>query len=84
MTLNAPALGKAFAITAALLWIICSILVFALPAAMMTMGGHMMHADFAGMAWTMTIGGIVIGGVFWTAISGLIGWLIAVFYNKFQ
>jgi 2TM family of unknown function (DUF5676) len=83
MKIDSRALGLAFAVTATLIWVICSLLVVAMPNEMMSMSGSMFHADFANAMWTMTIVGFVVGLVIWTTTAFAIGWLVGAFYNKF-
>ena len=84
MKLDARALGIAFAVATAVLWVICSLFVAILPGAMMAMSGHMVHANFGGMSWTMSIIGFLIGLVIWTGIAFVTGWLIGVLYNRME
>lgn len=82
MKLDAMKFGIATAITFGLIWIICSVLVLILPSLMMDMSGHMIHGDLSGMAWNMTISGMVIGLIIWSLFAGLTAGLIAHIYNK--
>lgn len=82
MKLDAMKFGLAIAIVTAIVWTICSVLVTALPSAMMSMTGHMMHADMANFHWTMTWTGFIVGLIIWSVIDGLVGWGIAAVYNK--
>ena len=43
MTLNALKFGMASAITAAILWLACSLLVMLMPSMMLSMSGEMVH-----------------------------------------
>ncbi len=83
MKIDALVLGKACAAATAIIWVLCSILVTVLPGSMMTLSGHMMHADLAEMAWTMSLTGFAIGLVIWTVVAFAGGWLIGVLYNRF-
>ena len=82
MKLDANRLAVSFGITTAVLWVICSTAVALLPGSMMTMTGHMLHANVAGFSWTMTWIGFVIGLVSWTIWASLAGWLIGWCYNR--
>ncbi len=82
MKLDAIKLGIATAIVSAVLWTICSVLVAAAPAGMMSMSGSMMHSDMAGMRWTLSIPGFLIGLVVWSGISGVVVWAVAALYNR--
>ncbi len=83
MKLNPIALANAAAATAIALWLVCSFFVMALPGSMMSMTGHMLHADMAAKSWTLTLPGFVFGLLIWAAACWFTGWLIAVFYNRF-
>ena len=74
----------AFACAAAfgLAWIVCSLLVIALPDMISTMTGNMLHTDWQGMGWHMSVLGLVIGGILWAFLAGVLGWLIARIYNR--
>jgi hypothetical protein len=82
MKLDAFKLGLATAIVLAAVWIICSILVLLVPGPMMQMGGHMLHAELDGYHWSMHWPGFLIGLILWSALSGLLVWAIAGFYNR--
>lgn len=82
MKLDAIKLGTATAIVIAVAWAICSLLVVYIPSGMMTMSGHMVHADLAQMGWSLTATGFLIGLIAWSAISGLVVWAIAALYNR--
>ncbi len=82
MKLNAVKMGVAVAIAVAVIWIICSVLVWAFPASMMSMSGHMVHGDFSDMTWHMSFGGVFVGLVIWSVASGLTAWIIAAVYNR--
>ncbi|MCX4186282.1 DUF5676 family membrane protein [Methylophaga sp. OBS4] len=82
MKLDAIKFGLAWAATFAIGWVICSLLVIALPGSMMQMSGHMLHSDLSGMQWH--IGPLVLfyGLIGWTIVAGVTGWLVALIYNK--
>ncbi|NQV71249.1 MAG: hypothetical protein HQ498_14585 [Pseudohongiella sp.] len=82
MKLNAIKFGTATAIGFALIWLLCSVLVWIQPSLMMGMSGHMVHGDFSTMDWHMTSAGVVTGLFAWSIIAGLSGALIATVYNK--
>ncbi|WP_286829386.1 MULTISPECIES: DUF5676 family membrane protein [Kordiimonas] len=83
MKLNTMGLANAAAATAAVLWLLCSFLVFALPGMMMSMTGHMVHIDMVGRGWMLTGFGFAIGLVAWVVSCWITGWLIGYFYNRF-
>lgn len=82
--MNKTALANAAAVTSIILWIICSALVATLPSMMMTMSGHMLHADMTSVGWTLAPIGFVVGLIIWAAIAWVTGWLIGFFYNRFN
>ena len=82
MKLDAVKIGYATAIAFALVWLVCSLLVWGLPSMMLGMSGHMVHVDFSDMGWHMTPGGVVAGLFAWSIIAGIIAALIAQIYNK--
>jgi len=84
LELNRKALANAAAVTAAVLWVICSMLVAGLPQLMMSMTGHMVHLDTQSFSWVMSIPGFLVGLVIWMVAAWATGWLIAVFYNRFS
>jgi len=82
MKLDAFKLGLAATIVLAIVWLICSILVVLLPAMMMQMGGHMLHADLSAAQWTMHWPGFVVGLILWSLLGGLLVWAVATVYNR--
>lgn len=84
MKLNVSALANAAATTAAILWIMCSLLVVMLPGMMMSMTGHMVHLDMQAHSWVMTGLGFVFGLIIWIALAWVTGWLVATCYNRFS
>ena len=83
MKLNPIALANAAAATAIVLWLVCSFFVMTLPGSMMSMSGHMLHADMTAMGWTLTLSGFIFGLLIWAASCWFTGWLVATFYNRF-
>jgi hypothetical protein len=49
MKLDAVQFGLACAITFAIFWIFCSLLVLVMPGMMMGMSGHVVHGDLSAM-----------------------------------
>ena len=82
MTVNAPKAGLAAAIVFAVAWIICSGLVLVAPDAMMAVTGSMVHGDFTGFAWRISLASIVAGLIAWSVLAGLLAWGIAAVYNR--
>lgn len=76
--------GLAVALATAILWIICSALVFIWPDMMMFMSGHMVHMDIASLGWHLTLGGVLLGLLGWSLSAGIFGWLLACIYNSLR
>ncbi len=81
MRIDAIKFGTAWAAAAALLWILCSLVVFAIPGPSVTMSGHMMHSDMGRWAWSFSLGGVLAGLLLWALFAFIFGWLIGVVYN---
>ncbi|WP_236552036.1 DUF5676 family membrane protein [Alteromonas sp. KUL106] len=81
MKIQENAFAFACAAAFALIWIICSLFVVALPNMMSDMTGKMLHTDWQAMGWHMSVLGVLIGGVLWAFLAGILGWLIAKIYN---
>jgi len=84
MKLDAMKLGLASAISAAVLWVICSFLVMLLPAMMIGMSGDMLHMQLNDMGWHLSFSGVVKGLIAWIVMAGVTGWLVAAVYNRLQ
>ena len=84
MPLNAFKFGMASAITAAILWLACSLLVMLMPSMMLSMSGEMVHMQQNEMGRHLTLTGVVIGLVAWFVVAGIAGWLLAAIYNRLQ
>ncbi len=84
MKINAMKFGFASAIVFAVVWIVCSLLVYSMPIGMMQMSGQMVHSNLEQMPWVLTFGGFVYGLLAWSGLAGLITWAIAAVYNRLQ
>ncbi|ACV26382.1 DUF5676 family membrane protein [Kangiella koreensis] len=82
MKLQAMTFGVATAIAFALVWTLCFIFVWALPALSMNLFADMMHSSDMNMQWHFGFSSFLIGLVAWSICGGFTAWLIAVFYNK--
>ncbi|MFT4862527.1 MAG: hypothetical protein ACI95C_001748 [Pseudohongiellaceae bacterium] len=82
MKLDTIKIGYATALAFAIIWVICSLLVWGLPSMMLGMSGHMVHGDFSNMGWHMTSSGLLAGLFAWSISAGLIAALIANIYNR--
>ncbi|REJ76305.1 MAG: hypothetical protein DWQ47_11900 [Acidobacteria bacterium] len=81
MKIKAIPFAIATALTAVILWVVCSVLVFAMPDQMMGMSGNMIHANLSEMRWDLSITGLMIGLIAWGVFAGVFGWFLAVVYN---
>lgn len=84
MKINSIKFGMASAISASILWIICSVLVIFLPSMMLSMSGDMVHMQLNNMGWHLTFIGAMKGLIAWFAMAGLAGWILAGIYNRLQ
>jgi len=82
--INKNSFAISCSITAGFLWLICSVLVVFIPESMMSMTGHMFHADLSNMLWTMTWSGFLTGLLSWVVVSGVTGLLLITIYNYLQ
>ena len=83
MKLDANGLAISLGSATALLWFFCSTLVAILPSPMMSITGHMLHADMQELGWSLTWTGFFVGLISWTISAAAAGWLIAKIYNLF-
>lgn len=82
MPLNEAKFGIACAITAALLWALCSILVLAMPSLMLSVTEAMVHMQLQEMEWHLNLEGVLVGLLAWVIGAGFSGWLLASIYNR--
>ena len=82
MKMSARALALSVAGAFAIICTLCSLLVRFFPASMLTMTGHMFHADLDEFRWTLSWSGYVMGMLTWVVWAGITGWLAATIYNK--
>lgn len=83
MKINPKFFGLASAITTAIVWVLCSAIVFMMPSPMMNMSGHMVHANLGDMNWTLSFTGVLVGLVAWSLFALIFGWVLAYIYNLF-
>ncbi len=81
MKINPIPFAFAAALAAVVLWVVCTVVVFAMPGQMMNMSGSMVHANLGNMQWHLSITGVLIGLIGWGLIAGLFGWFLAFVYN---
>lgn len=81
MKINPLNFALASAITAAVVWIICSLLVWMMPGAMMITTGHMVHMDMGRFGWMLSPLSVIWGLIAWSLFAGIFAWLLATIYN---
>lgn len=81
MKINSLTFGLAAAITTAITWIICSLLVWTIPGPMMDTTGHMVHMDMRTFGWMLSPIGFFWGLIVWSVFAGVFGWILATMYN---
>ena len=81
MKFNPITLGIASAIVAAVLWVVCSLLVVLLPEFMTHMTAGMMH-DAVAMSLSMSWLGFIYGLIGWVISAAIAAWLLAIAYNQ--
>lgn len=82
MKINSLKFGVAGAITAAIVWIICSVFVWMVPGGMTNITTNMMHIEMGRAGWTISPVGVVWGLVGWSLFTGVFAWLLAAIYNR--
>lgn len=81
MKINSLNFALASAITAAIVWIVCSLLVWMMPGAMMNTTGNMVHMDMSKFGWVLSPIGVFWGLIVWSLFAGIFAWLLATIYN---
>ena len=82
ITLDAPALGIAAGVVAAILTTVCAIAIVLAPAATTSVAGTLLHLDLSDIARTMSWG-VYLGGLAgWTIGVGLVFTAAAGLYNR--
>lgn len=82
MKIHSVKLGISSAITFAVLWVVCSVLVMALPDQTMSITASMLHANQLSFNWDLGASGLVVGLLAWSAVAGLAGLLVGCIYNS--
>ena len=82
MKFNSVKFALAATLTTAVIWVICSLLVFLLPQATIMASGDMIHMDIQDMMWSLTLSGFIKGLILWSLSVGLSAWIFAVIYNR--
>lgn len=82
MKLHSLKFAFAATLTTAIIWIICSLLVFSLPQMTMMFSGDMIHMDTQEMMWSLTLPGFIKGMILWSVCVGISAWIFAAIYNS--
>jgi hypothetical protein len=82
MKLHSVNFGLAAALTAAVIWIFCSLIVLSAPQLTMMLSGSMVHMDTSHMMWSMSFMGFLYGLFIWSLTLGFTAWLFAALYNR--
>ena len=81
MKINSLNLALASAVTAAIVWAICSLLVWTMPGAMMNVTGNMVHMEMGKSGWILSPLGFLWGLIIWSLFAGIFAWLLATVYK---
>lgn len=81
MKINSLNFALASAITTAIVWVICSLLVWMMPGSMMNTTGNMVHMDMSKSGWMLSPLGFFWGLIVWSLFAGIFAWLLATVYN---
>lgn len=81
MKINPLNFALASAITAAVVWIICSILIWMMPGAMMNMTTNLFHMEMGKTGFVLSPIGVVWGLIGWSLFAGIFAWILASVYN---
>ena len=83
MPLNARSLGLGAAVTAAIIYTVCSLFVALFPSGTSTAFSYVFHLDFTAIARPITWGSYCVGVVSIAIAIGVMIALAAAFYNRF-
>lgn len=81
MKINSLKFGLASAITAAVVWIICSLLVWTMPGAAMNMTTNLFHMEMGKSGFVLSPIGVIWGLIGWSLFAGIFAWILAAIYN---
>lgn len=81
MKIKPEPFALASALTAAVLWLLCSLLLFIMPILVTKMSGHMVHANLGDVNWVLSLTGVLVGLICWAIFAAIVGWILANFYN---
>ena len=75
---NTMKLANAFALAMAVLWVLCSAVIWLLPSFSWTVTGWWMHGmDLSAMgSWNLTVGNFLLGGITAAVSAWVTGWVL--------
>lgn len=82
MKLNVKAYATAHALTAAILFVVCSLFVGFLPDQTLSFTRYALHTDLSGIMRPLTINGFIVGLVVASLGCGLLSLIMASIYNS--
>jgi len=81
MKIDSLKFGLASSITAAIVWIICSLLIWIMPGPMMNMTTNLFHMEMGKSGFVLTPIGVIWGLVGWSLFAGIFAWILGTIYN---
>ena len=81
MKINALNFALASTITAAVVWIICSLLIWMMPGPMMNLTTNLFHMEMGKSGFVISPIGVIWGLVGWSLFAGIFAWILATIYN---
>lgn len=81
MKINPLNFALASAITAAVVWIICSLLIWMMPGPMINMTTNLFHVEMGKSGFVISPLGVLWGLIGWSLFAGIFAWILATIYN---
>lgn len=81
MKINTLNFALASAITAAIVWIVCSLLFWMMSGAMTNMTTNMMHMEMGKSGFVLSPVRVLWGLIGWSLFAGIFAWILATIYN---
>ena len=81
MKINQLNFALASAGAAAVVWIICSLLVWLMPGAMMNLTTNLFHMEMGKSGFVISPVGVIWGLIGWSLFAGIFAWILATIYN---
>ncbi|WP_323844277.1 DUF5676 family membrane protein [Microbulbifer magnicolonia] len=82
MPLHTLTLGLTGGIGAAILWLVCGVLVMLFPSMLLSLCNDMLPGQQRGPDWHLTLVGAINGLLYWMIIAAITGWLLAAVYKR--